>query len=59
MVALLLVYYVRDLQIQYKYSDPKDLLWKIPQQAILNLQNQDIEKNLHLLILDEVSNITA
>ena len=42
-----------------KDSDPKDILWKIPQQAILNLQKQDIEKNLHLLILDEVSNIRA
>ena len=42
-----------------KDSDPKDVLWKIPQQAILNLQNQDIEKNLRLLILDEVSNIRA
>ena len=42
-----------------KDSDPKDLLWKIPQQAISNLQDQDIENTLRLLILDEVSNITA
>ena len=42
-----------------KDSDPKYVLWKIPQQAILNLLNQDIDKNLRLLILDEVSNIRA
>ena len=49
----------RFTNITDKDSNPKDVFWKIPQQAILNLQNQDIEKNLHLLILDEVSNIRA